>query len=167
MTLSHPAFLLFYLQLKELLAHSAAVEEMRVRDMQATGEKDNPAKNFLGIDTISSERPKPSETIAQETSDKTSVTPSPKRESSDSTTVVPPPKRAKVSVASNFLGIGAAKAKAARNARKAALVGFNKSKKAKVSNTGSDIPMNRVCKFKYQKGFTQAVRTPCRMQDLV
>jgi len=72
-----------------------------------------------------------------------------------------------VKTSTNFLGLGAAKAKAARTARKAALVGFDKSKRLKVSNSGSNIPLNQVVRFKYQKGFTQAVRTPCKMEDIV
>ena len=68
----------------------------------------------------------------------------------------------------NFLSIGAAKAKAARSARRAALVGFRRGKKeAKLSNTGSGVPLKAVVRFKYQKGFTQAVRTPCRSQDIL
>mmetsp|Transcript_24900 Transcript_24900/g.34806 ORF Transcript_24900/g.34806 Transcript_24900/m.34806 type:complete len:140 (-) Transcript_24900:917-1336(-) len=70
-------------------------------------------------------------------------------------------------VASNFLGIGAAKAKAARTARKAAMVGFDRSsKKAKLSNSGSGVPFNQVIRFRYQKGFTQAVRTPVVSKDI-
>lgn len=67
----------------------------------------------------------------------------------------------------NFLGIGAAKAKAARSARKAALVGFDRGakKKKKISNTGSGVPLDEVLRFKYQKGFTQAVRLPCSRDD--
>ena len=66
----------------------------------------------------------------------------------------------------NFLGIGAAKAKASRSARKAALVGFDRAKKKKkISNTGSGVPLDEVLRFKYQKGFTQAVRLPCSRDD--
>ena len=78
----------------------------------------------------------------------------------------PPAKRSKTASA-NFLGLGAAKAKAARTARKAALVGFNKSTTLKVSNSGSNVPFQQVFRFKYQHGFTQAVRTPCRIEDIV
>ena len=73
-----------------------------------------------------------------------------------------------MTAANNFLGIGAAKAKAARTARKAAMVGFDrKSKKAKLSNSGSGIPFNQVIRFRYQKGFTQAVRTPVLSKDIL
>lgn len=68
----------------------------------------------------------------------------------------------------NFLGIGAAKVKAARNARKAAQIGFDRSKNSiKVSNTGTGVPLDQVLRFKYQKGFTQAVRLPCTKKDLL
>jgi len=80
----------------------------------------------------------------------------------------PPTKRSKtVKATANFLGIGAAKAKAARTARKAALVGFDKSTRLKMSNSGSNVPLTQVVRFKYQKGFTQAVRTPCKIEDIV
>lgn len=70
--------------------------------------------------------------------------------------------------AANFLGIGAARVKAARNARKAAQIGFNRSKNSiKLSNTGTGVPLERVLRFKYQKGFTQAVRLPCTKKDLL
>ena len=69
----------------------------------------------------------------------------------------------------NFLGIGAVKAKAARAARrKAALSGLGQRKhKIKRSHTGSGALLSQVIKFKYQKGFTQAVRLPCSKEDIV
>jgi len=76
----------------------------------------------------------------------------------------PPAKKAK---AQNFLLAGAKKAKAARSARTAARVGFERtSKTSKLSNTGSGVPISQVVRLKYVKGFTQAVRTPCRLDDL-
>lgn len=36
----------------------------------------------------------------------------------------------------------------------------------KKSNTGSGVPLQNVVRLKYVKGFTQAVRTPCRIDDL-
>lgn len=91
--------------------------------------------------------------------------------------------------ARNFLGIGAMKAKEARCARKAARVtgatttttsgsGNGKFQSQKQSNTksntttikkshtGSGVPLNQVIRLKYLKGFTEAVRTPCRLDDL-
>lgn len=66
----------------------------------------------------------------------------------------------------NFLGIGAQKAKASRTARKKALVGF-KTKRVMESHSGSGLLLKQVIRFKYQKGFTQAVRTPCRIEDFI
>jgi len=84
--------------------------------------------------------------------------------------VLPPAKRTKKSnadvTARNFLGIGAMKAKEARFARSAARVGFQRSKKNKSSHTGSGVPLSQVIRLKYVKGFTEAVRTPCRLDDL-
>lgn len=70
------------------------------------------------------------------------------------------------STATNFLGIGASQAKAAKSARRAALVGLDRSKKVKLAHTGSGLRLSQVVRLKYVKGFTQAVRTPCRLQDL-
>lgn len=75
----------------------------------------------------------------------------------------PPAKKAK---AQNFLIAGAKQAKAARSARTAARVGVDNTKTNKLSNTGSGVPISKVVRLKYVKGFTQAVRTPCRMADL-
>jgi chromosome transmission fidelity protein 18 len=36
----------------------------------------------------------------------------------------------------------------------------------KISHTGSGVPMSQVMRLKYTKGFTQAVRVPCRLDDL-
>ena len=69
--------------------------------------------------------------------------------------------------ARNFLNIGAAKAKEAKSARRAPRVGFDRSKKVKLSNTGSGVELSKVIRFKYLKGFTQAVRAPCQMEDLM
>lgn len=70
--------------------------------------------------------------------------------------------------AQNFLLMGAKNAKAARSARTAARVGcFEKSSKQnKLSNTGSGVPLSKVVRLKYVKGFTQAVSTPCCLEDL-
>lgn len=76
----------------------------------------------------------------------------------------PPP--AKKIKAQNFLIAGAKQAKAARSARTAARVGVDNTKTNKLSNTGSGVPIAKVVRLKYVKGFTQAVRTPCRMEDL-
>ena len=79
----------------------------------------------------------------------------------------PPAKKAKPH---NFLLAGAKKARAARSARTAARVGLERSSSSrtdkKLSNTGSGVPISQVVRLKYVKGFTQAVRTPCRLEDL-
>lgn len=92
----------------------------------------------------------------------------------------------------NFLLIGAKRAKLARSARNAArvkslpnstssssnhhkveaasLLGSTISTKKKtivMSNTGSGVPLQNVIRLKYVKGFTQAVRTPCQLEDLI
>lgn len=76
---------------------------------------------------------------------------------------------------SNFLLMGAKKAKALRSARSAARVGCFVSdghhsqstlQHSRLSNTGSGIPLSQVVKLKYVKGFTQAVSMPCRLDDL-
>jgi hypothetical protein len=71
------------------------------------------------------------------------------------------------SEAQNFLLVGAKKAKEMRSARSAARVGIVHSKKAKVSHTGSQVPMTHVIRLKFVKGFTQAVRAPCKIDDLL
>ena len=77
----------------------------------------------------------------------------------------------KPKVEKSFLSIGAAKSKALSNKRKASsCIGYTKNKKkslTKLSYSGSGVPLNQVIKFKYQKGFTQAVRIPCRIEDLI
>jgi len=65
----------------------------------------------------------------------------------------------------SFLGIGAQKAKAARVARKKALVGFMKT--SAEAHTGSGSLLKQVIRFKYHKGFTQAVRIPCHIEHFL
>lgn len=81
----------------------------------------------------------------------------------------PNAKRPKTEVtAQNFLGLQAKKAKEARSARTAArATGGLQVNKNKLSHTGSEIPLQQVVRLKYVKGFTQAVRTPCRLEDLI
>lgn len=69
--------------------------------------------------------------------------------------------------ASNFLRLGAKQAKAARSARSALRAGIDRSsKRQKLSHSGSGVPLSQVVRLKYVKGFTQAVRTPCYIEDL-
>jgi chromosome transmission fidelity protein 18 len=66
----------------------------------------------------------------------------------------------------NFLAVGAKQAKAARHARNAARVGFQTSRQEKLANTGSGKKLSEVVRLRFIKGFTEAVRIPCRMDDL-
>jgi len=72
----------------------------------------------------------------------------------------------------NFLGVGATKVKAARAAhRKATFLGIGPDnvtggKRPKLSNTGSRVPITQVIRYKFQKGFSQAIRMPCRKEHL-
>jgi hypothetical protein len=68
----------------------------------------------------------------------------------------------------NFLGIGAKKAKEMKSARRAAagLAPGRSSKKVKLAHSGSGFALDQVVKMRYVKGFTQAVRTKCRLEDL-
>lgn len=74
-------------------------------------------------------------------------------------------KRRKTVTAQNFLGIQARKSKQMRSARTAARVGMTKKRK-KESHTGSQALLSEVVRLKYVKGFTQAVRAPCKLSDL-
>jgi hypothetical protein len=85
----------------------------------------------------------------------------------DATTArLPPAKRSKPT-AQNFLLIGAKRAKELKSARNAARVGCTpRNEGKKISHTGSGVPLARVLCLKYVKGFTEAVRKPCKLQDL-
>jgi chromosome transmission fidelity protein 18 len=158
--------------LKELLAHGANLEEMRERERASlTNAEDETVPPSSSVPKESKKAqgdangfsPSKTTTSIKDTTNTdadTSKTPPSKAESSN--------KRTPAATAKNFLGIGAANAKKAKTARKAALVGFNRSnKRAKLSHSGSGRPLHEVIKFKYQKGFTQAVRVPCQMEDLL
>jgi len=156
--------------LKELLAHGANLEEMRERERAAkddvaaaafTSSKPQGATVEAASGGISGLSPSKRPTAIK---DKTNT--GDKSEFSN-TKNEPKAKHTPVATSKNFLGIGAAKAKKAKTARKAALVGFDRSKRRKLSHSGSGRPLNEVIKFKYQKGFTQAVRVPCQLEDLL
>ena len=74
-----------------------------------------------------------------------------------------------MSKAASFLGMGAAKVKASRTARRAGLFATPSRSDLKnaVTYSGSGAKMNQVIIFRYQKGFTQAVRVPSRMDDFI
>jgi chromosome transmission fidelity protein 18 len=129
--------------LRELLAHGATVAALREREVDARADKETNVHD-KSVDQMQKQ---------------VAVKPP-----------IPEPaevKTEKRQVARNFLNIGAAKAKEAKSARRAARVGFDRSKKVKLSNTGSGVELSKVIRFKFQKGFTQAVRAPCQMEDLM
>lgn len=135
--------------MKELLAHQAHLESMRVRD-SAT-----PQENVDTVKTPALKLNRPPSGVSTQDHEAKCL--------KGTLKVILKP----TSVAKNFLVIGASKAKTAKCKRKAALVGFDRSKKFKKSNSGSGVSFNQIVRFKYQKGFTQAVRTCCRMEDLM
>jgi chromosome transmission fidelity protein 18 len=126
--------------LKELLAHGATVAALRERESEA---RILHKKTEQRVETL---KEKPQKSVVTEASGS---------------------KAEKRKVARNFLNVGAAKAKEAETARRAARVGFDRSKKVKLSNTGSGVELSQVIRFKFQKGFTQAVRAPCQIEDLM
>lgn len=134
--------------MKELVARALVHERMKKRRLQA-------APTVTGNKVQSSEVP-------DNNSD------SNKRESPE-TLVGRPAKRAKdaAPVGVDFLKLGAKKAKEARTARNAARVGIKRTNKNRKSHTGSGVPLPCVVRLKYVKGFTQAVRTPCKVEDLL
>ncbi|KAG7363892.1 replication factor C large subunit [Nitzschia inconspicua] len=86
------------------------------------------------------------------------------------TTTLPDAKRTKLLgpvrlTADNFLGVAARQDREAKSARRRVAIS-GVSAKRKLSHTGSGLLLNQVVRMKYVKGFTQAVRTPCRLQDL-
>lgn len=141
----------------ELLAHQAHLEGMRLREQKL------PAKEV----NVTLKSPPPKENRAPTLSSPADS----KREITFKQAAVhkqvPKPALTPPSEVKNFLVLGAVKAKTAKSKRKAELVGFDRSKKFKKSNSGSGVPFNQIVRFKYQKGFTQAVRTCCRMEDLM
>ena len=89
-----------------------------------------------------------------------------KRKESPTATASPAKKTKTTSF--NFLELGAKKAKAAMTARKMARAGLQLTKtEVRLTHTGSQVPLSKVMRLKYTKGFTQAVRVPCRLEDLV
>ncbi|KAL3782824.1 hypothetical protein ACHAW5_000096 [Stephanodiscus triporus] len=138
--------------LKELLAHGATVAALRERESEvliaqqasASREKDKQKPKEDVIAPAVAEKPP-------------AVTPNKGSNTSVSNS----------SAAKNFLGFRALAAKEAKSVRRAAIVGFDRSKTMKLSNTGSGVEISKVIRFKYQKGFTQAVRAPCQIEDLL
>merc|ERR1712238_578156 len=140
--------------LKELLAHATLVEGMRERERELStlSRKDKSDNIFGNIKPRTKSVPVVDSTILLQRSVK----------ATDKISSIKKPQ--------NFLGIGAVKAKAARTARrKSSMIGSRSKivKGQKLSNTGSGLLLDQVVRFKYQKGFTQAVRLPCRKDHLL
>ncbi|GFH61721.1 hypothetical protein CTEN210_18197 [Chaetoceros tenuissimus] len=153
--------------MKELLAHETTVAGLRAKEEGREANVVAEEKDDVHMVNQEQEKNKKEDQesnkkqVTSPNTSSTSTIPSKKLTTKDPKSI--PKKKA----ASNFLGIGAARAKAARTARKAAQVGFDRSKgRVKYSNTGSGIIIDKVIRFKYQKGFTQAVRLPCTKRDL-
>ena len=137
--------------LKELLAHGVTVAALRERELEAKEAQDAGEKVALKKDL-------PKEVSPSKLPSKANTTPA---------KLLSKPKTGNNSAAKNFLGKRAANAKEAKSAKRAARVGFDRSKKTKFSNTGSGVELSKVIRFKYQKGFSQAVRAPCPLEDLI
>ena len=142
------------LQLKQLLSRQAAHDKLS-ESRKSVGPTEVIVKNSNV--TLMDIEPRTSKKVLEPPSKRAALV--------KVTTDLPPTKKAKTQ---NFLLAGAKQAKAARSARTAARVGVRRSstKANQLSNTGSGVPISKVVRLKYVKGFTQAVRTPCRMIDL-
>jgi sRNA-binding protein len=131
------------LQIKQLLAHAVHLEEVKHRGDMIMSRRDTKLKR-VDPEKNASSRPLETSKAMDESIPITKDAPK------------------------NFLGAYAVKSKAAQNAKKAALIGIEKSStKVQLSNTGSGVPLENAVKFKYQKGFTQAVRMPCSARDFM
>lgn len=157
--------------MKEMLSRKAAHDRMRDRGTSKStpSSSNSPIPPLATADTTTKETSAfATETVAThqgiDVAKKARISPTPKRNAPGKVEPTAASKRARQ--AQNFLAMGARKAKAAKSARTAARVGFQPSKKIKLSNTGSGVPLPQVVRLKYVKGFTQAVRTPCRLKDL-
>jgi chromosome transmission fidelity protein 18 len=151
--------------MKELLAHRAAHDKMRHRELEAAEQKTRQdvqeGVSKVGTPSLSFARGNKEASGVPDLTNKRSV-------QAENNCSLPSAKRPKASTtAQNFLGIGAKKAKEARSARTAARVGVERAnKKNKTAHSGSGVPFKQIIRLKYVKGFTQAVRTPCRLDDL-
>jgi len=145
--------------LKELLAHGATVAALRERESEARIAQQE-AIAASGEKKVAGQRHKEDAAVPKIPGTKP-ATATPKKQ--------PVKAGSNSSAAKNFLGFRAAKAKESKAVRRAARVGFdrNTAKKVKLTNTGSGVELSRVIRFKYQKGFTQAVRAPCQLEDLL
>ncbi len=154
-------------KLKELLAHQVLLESFRSREKQASTtppEKENISENAKETPVLNNDK---TERNAEPKYSPTKVTPR-KPNQLATAKISPGAKSTPSPTACNFLGLAAKKGKAAKSARRAAALGLNRlaSKKQKLAHSGSGFLLSNVVRMKYVKGFTQAVRTPCRLNDL-
>lgn len=144
--------------MKEMIAHEVKLDSFRQKD----------AKTLTPSSKSVVKKASPTSVVeANDTSVKSPPKKLDTRKLDDIVMSVPAPKRLKTqpSPTQNFLGLGAKRAKLQKSARKAAAVGLTQ-KKTKMAHTGSGFRLNQVIRLRYVKGFTQAVRAPCRLQDL-
>jgi chromosome transmission fidelity protein 18 len=153
--------------MQELIAHQVRLEGFRHAGGKVSSPSPKPKRSSVSTTTqspTSNQVGKPARISPEGTT--------PRKLEDLALAVQPPPKRSKTcheksaAAAANFLGIGAKRAKVAKSARKAAAIGVEIYKKKKNTHTGSGLLLSQVIRLKYSKGFTQAVRTPCRLQDL-
>eukprot|EP00980_Cylindrotheca_fusiformis_P003170 scaffold721_cov131-Cylindrotheca_fusiformis.AAC.60 len=148
------------LQMKEMIAHQVKLESFRQQDGTGSvlaGFGLKAEASFQKLPKTTKEAFSPRKLDARKMKDIASAV------------ALPPPKRSRTahspSPTKNFLGVGAKRAKLAQSARRAAAVGLG-TKTKKMAHTGSGFRLNQVIRLRHVKGFTQAVRTPCRLQDL-
>ncbi|KAL7529733.1 hypothetical protein ACHAXR_003127, partial [Thalassiosira sp. AJA248-18] len=120
--------------LKELLAHGATVAALREREAQQEVEVAGAKAAEQKSQEMAAATTAATKVSEKQPASNSSVTPKkqPTEDGSNST-----------SAAKNFLGKRAAKAKEGKAARRAARVGFDRSKKVKLSNTGSGVEISK------------------------
>jgi len=154
--------------MKELLARGATLRDIRASRSGTEKPSAQKDEEKATEDLAEASRMTPKQTAAEVPRVTPEMDGIKTRSDEINTTIVgegPPTKKQKR--AQNFLGLGARQAKEAKSKRRAKSVGLLRSSKTdKKSNTGSGIPFQQVIRLKYVKGFTQAVRNPCRLEDL-
>lgn len=153
-------------KMKELLAHQVLLETFRSRDTLSSECSTNEEK----VSVIASKSPEIKHAETPRNAESISYAETPRKLDQITTSkknLSPKDTKSTMSPTNvNFLGIAAKKGKAAKSARRAAALGLNRSsKKQKLAHSGSGFLLSHVVRMKYVKGFTQAVRTPCRMND--
>lgn len=143
------------LQIKTLLSRKL-VQESYVCNKEEIVAKHEYLKGIVPVEQTD----KPNPLAKRKAADTKEGMPLKKKSKADSPTSVVPTSR-------NFLQIGARKALEAKSARHAARVGYDRCKQNKKSHTGSGVPLAGVLRLKFVKGYTEAVRTPCYIDELL